>query len=151
VKLSTIQIQSVVNNMVEEGVSSSTVKKVYEIISNSLEHAVDFELVSKNVAVKVKLPKLNKKEMSVWNEKEVNNFLNVAKADPSYIVFYLALTTGMRQGEILGLRWKDVDLDKGLINIKQTLSHDGKIFISGAKTKSSLRTINLSLSAITLI
>lgn len=150
-KLSTIQIQSFINNMCEEGLSSSTVKKVYEIIRNSLEHAVDFELIPKNVASKVKLPKANKKEMNVWDEKEVNKFLKVAKADPAYIVFYLALTTGMRQGEILGLRWKDVDFEKGLINIKQTLSHDGKIFISGAKTKSSLRTINLPLSAIIVL
>lgn len=150
-KLSTIQIQTVVNNLYEEGLSSSTVKKVYEIIRNSLEHAVDFELVPKNVASKVKLPKANKKEMNVWNGEEVNKFLEFAKDNPSYIVFYLALTTGMRQGEILGLRWKDVDLDKGLIKINQTLSHDGKIFISGAKTKSSLRTINLSLSGIKVL
>ncbi len=57
----------------------------------------------------------------------------------------------MRQGEILGLRWKDVDLDKGLIHIMQTLSHDGKEFISGAKTKSSLRTINLSETTIRML
>lgn len=143
-KLSTIYIQSFINSLNEEGLSSATIKKVFEIIRNSLEHAVDFELVHKNTASKVKLPKSNKKEMTVWNEQEVNTFLKVGKEDPCYIVFYLALTTGMRQGEILGLRWKDVDLEKGLINIKQTLSHDGKTFISGAKTKSSLRTINLS-------
>ncbi|MGU3394057.1 tyrosine-type recombinase/integrase [Priestia sp. D51] len=143
-KFSTIHIQSFINSLNEEGLSSATIKKVFEIIRNSLEHAVDFELVHKNVALKVKLPKSNKKEMTVWNEEEVNKFLKVGKEDSAYIVFYLALTTGMRQGEILGLRWKDIDLDKGLINIKQTLSHDGKTFISGAKTKSSLRTINLS-------
>ncbi|MBM7702850.1 tyrosine-type recombinase/integrase [Metabacillus iocasae] len=143
-KLSTIQIQSFINRLSEEGLSSSTIKKIHEIIRNSLEHAVDFELVPKNVALKVKLPKANKKEMTVWNEDEVNQFLKVAREDPSYIVFHLALTTGMRQGEVLGLRWKDVDLEKGLIRIKQTLSHDGKEMMSGAKTQSSLRAINLS-------
>lgn len=89
--------------------------------------------------------------MNVWDEEEVNRFLKVAKEDPVYIVFYLALTTGMRQGEILGLPWKDINLEKGLLNIKQTLSHDGKTFLSGAKTKSSLRTINLSLSSIKVL
>ncbi|WP_246946149.1 site-specific integrase [Bacillus pinisoli] len=146
-KLTTIHLQSYINSLTEEGLSSATVRKIYEIIRNSLEHAVDFELVPKNVAVKVKLPKGNKKEINVWNEEEVNKFLKVAKDDSCYIVFYLALMTGMRQGELLGLRWKDVDLNKGLIRIKQTLSHDGKTFINGAKTKSSLRTINLSTSA----
>ncbi|MFD4931521.1 tyrosine-type recombinase/integrase [Peribacillus butanolivorans] len=89
--------------------------------------------------------------MNVWDDEEVNRFLKVAKEDPVYIVFYLALTTGMRQGEILGLRWKDINLEKGLLNIKQTLSHDGKTFLSGAKAKSSLRTINLSLSSIKVL
>lgn len=126
----------------------SLIKKTFEIIRNSLEHAVDFEMIPKNPAKKVKLPKSNIKEMNIWDENEVNCFLEVAKKDQIYIVFILGLTTGMRQGEILGLRWKDVDLEKGLINIKQTLSHDGKTFLSGAKTKSSLRTINLPLATI---
>lgn len=147
-RLTTIQIQSFINSLSEDGLSSSTVKKVLEIIRNSLEHAVDFELVSKNVAAKVKLPKTNKKEMTVWNEEEINQFLKIAKEDRYYIVFHLALTTGMRQGEILGLRWKDFDLEKGQINIKQTLSQDGKTIMSGAKTQSSIRTIHLSESTI---
>jgi len=150
-KLSTIQIQNFIDSLSTDGLSSATVKKVYEIIRNSLEYAVDFELILKNPAIKVKLPKSNKKEMKVWNENEINHFLKIAKADPNYIVFLLALTTGMRQGEVLGLRWKDIDLEKGLINIKQTLSHDGKNFISGAKTKSSLRTINLSKLTINML
>nr|WP_251025966.1 site-specific integrase [Bacillus sp. ISL-47] len=147
-KLTAIQIQTFINGLSQAGLRSSTVKKTFEIIRNSLEHAVDFEMIPKNPAKKVKLPKSNKKEMNIWNENEVNCFLEVAKKDPIYIVFILALTTGMRQGEILGVRWKDVDLEKGLINIQQTLSHDGKTFLSGAKTKSSLRTINLSLATI---
>ncbi len=60
----------------------------------------------------------------------------------------MALVTGMRQGELLGLRWKDVDLEKGHLTISQTLSHDGKTFLVGGKTKSSLRKIILSTSAV---
>ncbi|MBK5443248.1 hypothetical protein [Peribacillus sp. TH24] len=55
---------------------------------------------------------------------------NLSIKDAGYIVFYIALR--MRQGEIHGLRWKDIDLNKGLLNIKQTLSHDGKTFLNGA-------------------
>jgi integrase len=50
----------------------------------------------------------------------------------------------MRRGEILGLRWKDVDLDKGMLSVRQTLSKDGKQFLNGAKTASSIRSIKLS-------
>jgi integrase len=143
-ELTVLNIQAFINSLSEQGLSSSTVKKTFEIIRNSLEYAVDFEILEKNPAKKVKLPKANKKEMTVWNEEEVNRFFKVAKEDPLFIVFHLALTTGLRQGEVLGLRWKDVDLEKGMLNVRQTLSHDGKTFINGAKTKSSLRTVNLS-------
>lgn len=147
-ELSTLHIQSYINNLQENGLSSSTVKKNYEIIRNSLEHAIDFGLIQNNVALKVKLPKAERKELMVWDEDEVNRFLQTAKEDRYYIVFYLAVTTGMRQGEILGLRWSDVNLKDGLLSIRQTLSHDGKTFINGAKTKASLRTIALSEATI---
>lgn len=88
-KITTMQLQSFINSLSEKGLSSTTVKKTYEIVRNSLEHAVDFELISKNPAVKVKLPKANKKEMIVWSEAEVNRFLKVAKTDHLYIVFIL--------------------------------------------------------------
>jgi integrase len=147
-KISTIIIQSFIDGLKADGLSHSTIKKYLEIIRNSLEYAIDYNLVAKNAATKVKLPKALNKEMKVWNQEEANRFLNKAKDDHCYVVFQLALSTGMRQGEILGLRWRDVDLDKGLLYIKQTLSQDGKTFLTGAKTKSSIRTINLSGSTI---
>ncbi|MEH7445189.1 site-specific integrase [Bacillus sp. JJ1122] len=150
-KINTMQVQFFVNSLNDEGLSSATVKKAIEIVRNSLEYALDFEFINKNPATKVKLPKRNKKEMIVWNEDEVNQFFRTGKDDPLFIVFFLALMTGMRQGEILGLRWQDIDLEKGLLRIKQTLSHDGKTFISGAKTQSSLRTINLSYQTLNIL
>lgn len=59
------------------------------------------------------------------------------------MAFHLALATGMRQGEILGLRWSDIDFDRRLISVRQTLSHDGKELKSGAKTKTIIRTISI--------
>ncbi|MGM2837123.1 tyrosine-type recombinase/integrase, partial [Bacillus cereus group sp. Bce025] len=63
-------------------------------------------------------------------------------------IFHMALVNGMRQGELLGLRWKDVDLDKGHLTISRTLSHDGRTFLLGGKTKSSLRKILLPTSTV---
>lgn len=59
------------------------------------------------------------------------------------VFIHYSITTGVRQGELLALRWKDVDLERGTIHIRQTLSHDGKEFISGAKTASGVRPITL--------
>lgn len=147
-KLTAIKIQLFISSLYDEGLSYPTVKKHFEIIRNSLEHAVDFNMIPNNVALKVKLPKNQKKEMKVWNQEEANHFLNMSRKNSCFIVFQLALSTGMRQGEILGLRWKDIDLDKGLLYIKQTLSQDGRTFLTGAKTNSSIRTINLSKATI---
>lgn len=57
----------------------------------------------------------------------------------------------MRRGEILGLRWKDVALNKGIVSVCQTLSKDGKQFLKGAKTDSSIRTIKLSEETVTVL
>ena len=141
-KISPIDIQSFINQLAEDGYSTETIIKIHNVVRNSLEHACDLGLIKSNSAIKIKLPKRAKKaKIEVWNKNEVNIFLRTAKDDRYFILFHLAITTGMRQGELLGLRWKDVDLEKGILKIAQTLSHDGKEFLEGAKTKSSIRTI----------
>ncbi|TCN18946.1 tyrosine-type recombinase/integrase [Mesobacillus foraminis] len=86
------------------------------------------ELLPSNPITKIHLPKDPRKEISVWEVDEVKEFLKVATIDRLYPAFQIAITTGIRRGEILGLRWKDVDLDKGVLFIRQTLSKDGKVF-----------------------
>lgn len=149
--LKTIHINKFINNMHDRDYSASTIKKAMNIIKNALEHAIDTELINKNIAKKATLPKENKVEITVWNEEEVNSFLKVAKQHRHYPIFYLALTTGMRQGEILGLRWRDIDFYNHSLTINQVLSHDGKEMIKGAKTKTSNRTIDLSDSTIKIL
>ncbi|TKH33765.1 tyrosine-type recombinase/integrase [Bacillus cereus] len=147
-KLTSLHMQNYVNSLRNEGLKRGTIEKIIKIIRNSLEHAIDLELISKNVAVKTKLPKADKEELTVWNEQEVQLFLKVTQDSRYSIVFHMALVTGMRQGELLGVRWKDVDLEKGHLIISQTLSHDGKTFLLGGKTKSSLRKILLPASTV---
>ncbi|PED86678.1 site-specific integrase [Bacillus cereus] len=147
-KLTLLHMQNYVNSLRDEGLKRGTIEKIIKIIRNSLEHAIDLELITKNVAAKTKLPKADKEELVVWSEQEVQLFLEAAQESRYSIVFHMALVTGMRQGELLGLRWKDVDLEKGHLTISQTLSHDGKTFLLGGKTKSSLRKILLPASTV---
>jgi integrase len=144
-------LQNFVNDLKEEGLASSSIKKVYNIIKGSLDYAVNMELIPSNPITKIHLPKDPKKEMSVWEVNEITTFLKVAIKDRSYPAFQLAISTGMRRGEILGLRWKDVDLEKGMLYIRQTLSKDGKQFLKGAKTEASIRSIKLSNDTIVLL
>nr|WP_240634800.1 tyrosine-type recombinase/integrase [Bacillus cereus] len=65
----------------------------------------------------------------MWKEQEVQLFFEVMQDSRYSTVFHMALITGMRKGELLGLRWKDVDLEKGHLTISQPLSNDGETFL----------------------
>lgn len=98
-QLKTTHIQSFINEMQEEEYASDTIKKAHSIIRTALEHAIDMELITKNVATKVTLPKSKSSaEMQVWNSDELTRFMTVAKQDQKFMAFHLALACGMRRG-----------------------------------------------------
>ncbi|HDR7661449.1 site-specific integrase [Bacillus wiedmannii] len=145
IKLNPIIIQGLYNKLTKEkALSDENIQKVHTLINDSLKKAERWGLIARNPAALVDRPKAVKKEITVWNVEEVRKFLEYAKKSGRYyIAFLLALTTGMRQGEILGLRWKDVDFENGCVRITQTLSSDGKDLLPYTKTKSGSRTIDL--------
>jgi len=144
-KLNPMMIQGLYNKLTkEQALSDENIQKVHTLINDSLKKAERWGLIARNPAALVDRPKAVKKEITVWNVEEVRLFLKHAKKSGRYyITFLLALTTGMRQGEILGLRWKDVDFENGCVRITQTLSSDGKELLPYTKTKSGSRTIDL--------
>lgn len=150
-KLTTARLQKFVNDLTtEKGLSPATVKKIFDPLKLALDRAVTQELIAKNPATPVVKPKIGKTEMEVWTKDEVNRFLEFAKKDRQFILFHLALTTGMRQGELLGLRWKDIDFDKGLLRVVQTLKRTGDLQ-AGGKTKAATRTITLMKETIAFL
>ncbi|MBK5347000.1 MULTISPECIES: site-specific integrase [Bacillus] len=152
-KLNPIIIQGLYNKLTKEKVlSDENIQKVHTLINDSLKKAERWGLIARNPAALVDRPKAVKKEITVWNVEEVRQFLKYAKKSGRYyIAFLLALTTGMRQGEILGLRWKDVDFENGCVRITQTLSSDGKDLLPYTKTKSGSRTIDLPEETVTAL
>ncbi|MFP7295816.1 tyrosine-type recombinase/integrase [Neobacillus niacini] len=144
--IKTIHIQNLVNDLVEKGYASDSVRKIHAVIRNTLEYASeDLKLIPINPAKKIVLPKKKSStEITVWNEDQLKAFLGVAKHERTYNIFVLAIFTGMRQGELLGLSWKDVDLDGRTLKVTQTLKGDAKEIMKGAKSKTSIRTIPLN-------
>lgn len=110
--------------------SSSTAKKAYTLVKQSIEKAIDLGLLRSNPCDRVKPPRVYKKEMNYWAIEELQSFLFVAKKYPHYIAFYLALKTGMRKGEILALKWSDI--------------RDKTLSVRKAKTSAGVRTIALT-------
>lgn len=144
-QITPMAIQKLYNKLTKEAtLSDENIQKIHTLINASLKKAVRWELISKNPAAHVDRPKAVRKEIKVWDVKEVKRFLKLGNYGSRYfIAFELALTTGMRQGEILGLRWKDVDFENGSIRVTQTLSNDGKELLPYTKTKSGARSIDL--------
>jgi integrase len=143
-KLSGLNIQQLYRLLAtEKHLSNENIRKVHSVLNNALKEAVRLELILKNVASLVDPPKAIKPEVKVWDVDEAQHFLKVTQSNRYHIVYLLALTTGMRQGEILGLRWKDIDFDREMLYVRQTLSHDGFELNPHTKTAAGTRTIAL--------
>ncbi len=122
------------------GVSDRMVRSCHALCRSSLEKAVEEGLITRNPSIGCKLPPKKNGEMKVLTQTEIVRLLNQAYDEGYYEMFLLELTTGMRRGEILGLKWRDLNLETGELNIKRQLTTKG---ISVPKTKSSIRTILL--------
>ncbi|BAR82929.1 DNA integration/recombination/invertion protein [Bacillus thuringiensis serovar tolworthi] len=136
-KLNGMHIQKFYNKL-NETLSANTINLVHTILSTSLNQAVKFKLIPFNPAKMVESPRKEKTSFHVWDEDEVKHFIKASQKSRYHIAYLLAITTGMRMGEILGLRWQDVDLKNKTISINQTLSHDCKLILD-TKTKQSKR------------
>jgi integrase len=106
------------------GLSAKTVRNIHGALSKLLTDAADRGLVSRNVAATARPPKPRKtgtKQIQFWTPDELARFLAFVRADRLYALWHVAAMTGMRRGELLGLRWSDVDLDKRRIAVRQAL------------------------------
>lgn len=136
------------------GLSQKTLLQHYRILSKALKEAVKVELLKRNPANAVSSPKPKKKVVQAMNELQVKKLLKIAKKENewTYNLIYMAVKTGMRRGELLGLRWEDVDLNKKQLNIRNTLviSENGPIF-KEPKTSSSIRPIEITDEELSLL
>jgi len=133
--------------------SSSTVRKHHAVLHVALEHAVQWGLLAANVCDRVKPPKKRRKEPQRWDEEQVRLFLAEAKHSSRHYRLYLAMrTTGARPGELVGLRWQDVDLITGAITIRQKFYRLGgskregeptRLLFREPKTDKGRRTIDI--------
>jgi integrase len=133
------------HNLRSNGVSSRGVRYVHTVLHKCLNVGLIRGMVSYNAAHGAKLPKLEQKEMHILDENQVVQFLIAAHDSKYECLYHLAVTTEMRQGEIRGLKWSDLDWNKGLLRIQrqaQDVYATGTIFTQ-PKTKSGRRTIQL--------
>ncbi|WP_336774248.1 site-specific integrase [Paenibacillus sp. MMO-58] len=142
-KLDAFICQEFINAMHRENYARNTIDRVTTILKKAFDRAIDYRIIKENVMRKTKLPKRVKLEQKYWTAAQATEFLSFTRQARYFIVYALALFTGMRQGEILGLRWQDIDFEKKTLQVNQTLTNYGKSLKFGAKTVSGVRTISL--------
>lgn len=98
--------------------AGSTVLKVHRLIHQALRDAVNEEVLPRNVADLVRPPTYVKPERRALTEDEAHAFIEAARQDRYYVLWLLAIGTGMRRGELLGLRWSDIDWRRGLLTVR---------------------------------
>jgi integrase len=129
--------------------SPRTVQYIHITLHKALKQAVSDGLIPRNVTEAVKPPQIRREEIHPLMPEQVNALLSAARGDRLEALYVLAIHTGLRQGELLGLKWDDVDLEEGTLQVRRTLTTaKGGLVLSTPKTKGSRRTVKLTQSAI---
>lgn len=140
-KVTALDIQTVYNQMLDRGLSAASIRYTHAVLRNALKQAVTWQLIPRNPADLVVLPRQERKEMQHLGPEEAKRFLEAAEDDSLYPLFLLALTTGMRPGEYEALQWKDLDFRNGTITVRRSLNN--KREIQETKTAKSRRSIQM--------
>ncbi len=148
-KLSPQHVQRLYAGRLEQGLSPTTVRHLHTTLHTALSQAAKWGIVARNVISLVSPPRSTHREMAVLSPEETRALLGTAAGDGLEALFVLALSTGMRQGELLGLRWKGVDLEAGRLHVTTSLqwTRDGPVFAE-PKTARSRRQITLTQAAV---
>jgi integrase len=149
-KLTAAHIQSLYAAKLRDGLKPSSVRYIHAVLHRALEQAVRFNFIPFHPASRVDPPKIRQEEITPLDAEQARRLLNAARGDRFEALYVLSLTTGLRMGEALGLRWSDVDLDAGTLRVSrqvQRMREGGGLVFSEPKN-ASRRTLDLPQRAV---
>lgn len=147
-KLSAMQVERWCSDLVKAGVHPTTAKRALDVLRNALNDAVRFGLLERNPAQFAKAPPQRKVERE-WKIEHVQRLINAAWGETIYPLLVVAFFTGLRQGELLGLKWEDIDWRNGLLHVRRQAVLEGKqIVLREPKSASGVRVVSLPDEAI---
>jgi integrase len=126
-KQDAISVQDMYAQMQQSGLSAATVNLVHSVLSSALKRAVKWGVLHHNTIENVEAPGIHRTEVEVFTAQEVQALLSAASGDRLQALYFLALSTGMRGGELLGLEWKHINLDAGTLDVRQTTTIKGQL------------------------
>jgi integrase len=143
-KLTAQHIQLLYAHLLAAGLSNRSVASIHTTLKQALKDAMRVDLVPRNVATLVRPPRPAHFEMQPLSVAQVHQLLDAARGDRYEALYILALSTGMREGELLALRWQDIDMVQHTVTVRQGLREvGGKYVVHETKTKHARRTIGL--------
>lgn len=147
------EVQKLYNGMKKASFSPKTIRHVHNVLSSALKQAVKWKMLIQNPCDLCELPRQEKAEMKYLSPEETTIFLEAAKDDKWFLVFFIAIETGMRPEEYLGLQWKDVDFENKIIVVRRAVvtRKGGGFIFTEPKTTRSRRSIPLSNSMLTAL
>ncbi len=162
-KLTTREIQKFINSLAKDGTNENTGKALsrktmvhyLSFISTIIDYAIKMDMLSDNPCRRVTIPKGSKKERKILTLEETEKFFKLLQLAPlKYRAFFtLDIYSGMRRGEMLGLEWKDIDFETGVIHVQRTSNYTKEkgIYTDTTKTESSVRFIKVPMEIISII
>jgi integrase len=146
--LNAADVQRFYRAKLDSGLSSATVHKLHVVLHKALKQAVRWGLPPRNVVDDVDAPNIQKHEVTPLTREEARRLLDTAKRDRLEALYVVAVQSGLRQGELLALRWEDVDLEARTVQVRRTLTRDGgKLAVGPTKTSKGRRTVKLTRDA----
>ena len=164
-KLTTMDLQKMYKKLLEsgrvdrteakdkpKGLSTKTVRNIHQMVSSALRFAMEQKLIPENPATRCALPKVERKEMKTLPMEQLNAFFDEAKRTGVFELYYIDLLTGLRRGELLGLKWDDIDFKNGILHVRrQVMRQEGKMVEAPLKTKNSYRSIAIPADAVEVL
>jgi integrase len=152
VKLTPAQVQAFLNRKAEAGLTPRRVQMIHRVLSMALRTAEAWGMVPRNVAAVVTLPRVVRPEITPLTPEQARALLDSSADDRFGPLWRLALATGMREGELLALRWEDVDLDGGWLTVRHTLQRiEGRLTLVEPKTARGRRRLPLPATTVTAL
>ena len=164
-KLTTLDLQRLYQKLLTEGrvdrleaqnqpkgLSPKTVRNINQVISSAMQLAIQQHLISHDPTDGCALPKTEHREMQALSADQLAAFLLEAKHSGVFEMYYIELATGLRRGELLGLKWEDIDFDNRTLRVRRQVGRvNGEVREAPLKTKNAYRTISLGADAVGIL
>lgn len=143
-----------IQKLEEKGLAPSSIKRIKNILNSIFNVALKWEIIQKNPIKDVTVPKSRKEDIEIFSEEEIQVLLQVLEKEPprSKVLIKLALSTGMRKGELLGLQWEDINFEEGIIKVANSLKYiNGVGYMLGTTKTKKTRIITIDNSTVHML